>query len=597
MDFLQGKFAIKLLEKFAEPLIKKISEISLVEWEKFKVDFDLAFSTYTENAYQKYSKIKTILYRTEPKYIYDFFQIPALKRSNASPFLANTIEDVTGLSHFLLLSGSGGIGKSTLMKHLYLSALKSQKYIPIFFELREINDVSGDYHLEDLLYKKLSALGSTMKPSCLEYAFQSGCFLFLLDGYDEIHTDKQGQFIKCLEAFCDKFSENHYILSSRPCSEFVEFQRFLVLSTLPLSKEQAVSLIQKIDFDLEIKNRFLTALQNGLYQKYRSFASNPLLLNIMLLTFDNYAEIPEKLHLFYSNAFETLYSKHDATKAGYRREMQSSISYDDFRKVFSYFCFLSYCRGKYEFSHDELVDILRSARELTYVGFDTDKYIYDLESSVCMIYRDGLYYQFAHRSFQEYFSAVFLKELPDEKMKQLSKEVVHKDISRAINDSVFGMLYDMTPQRFENNILLPLIEEIEKSVDNELYDHYLRKIVSSVGFSFFSAKETLELGVATVRDSLESFLFHFSFYYRDRSDAAEQRMAQIEQQLMEYLQDGDTTELRDADIKEILSSPQLYQLVKDSWIGERLKTLCSLRKDILQRQESTDEYLTRLMQK
>ena len=72
MDFLQVKFAVKLLEKFAEPLIKKISEISLVEWEKFKVDFDLAFSTYTENAYQKYSKIKTILYRTEPKYIYDF---------------------------------------------------------------------------------------------------------------------------------------------------------------------------------------------------------------------------------------------------------------------------------------------------------------------------------------------------------------------------------------------------------------------------------------------------------------------------------------------------------------------------------------------
>ena len=174
---------------------------------------------------------------------------------------------------------------------------------------------------------------------------------------------------------------------------------------------------------------------------------------------------------------------------------------------------------------------------------------------------------------------------------------VNMEFSGDINDSVFGMLYDMTPQRFENNILLPLIEEIEKSVDNELYDHYLRKIVSSIGFSFFSAKETLELGVVTVRDSLESFLFHFSFYYRDRSDIAEQRKAQIEQQLMEYLQDSDTTELRDADIKEILSSPQLYQLVKDSWIGERLKTLCSLRKDILQRQESTDEYLTRLMRK
>lgn len=503
---LETKFAAQLLGKTVQPLTRKIAEVSAAEWEKFKVDFDLAFSAYTRNAYQKYSTIKTILYRTEPKYIYDFFQVPSLKKGNAPSFPANTVEDVTKLSHFLLLRGSGGIGKSTLMKHFYLSALKAQKYIPIFFELREINDIDGAYQLDELLYKKLTALGSTMKPSCLTYAFQSGSFLFLLDGYDEIHTDRQEQFIKRLESFCDRFPENYYILSSRPCSEFVEFQRFLVLSTLPFSKAQAVSLIRRIDFDVEIKARFLEALEKRLYQKYKSFASNPLLLSIMLLTFDNYAEIPQKLHLFYSNAFETLYSRHDATKAGYRREMQSRISYDDFRRVFSHFCFLSYCRGKYEFSHDDLVDILRDARELTRVPFDTDRYIYDLESSVCVIYRDGLYYQFAHRSFQEYFSAVFLKELPDEKMEQLACQVVRRDVSRAANDSVFGMLYDMTPQRFENNILLPLIGEIEKSAEGDLYDHYFKKIVASVGFSHFSDREDLELGVSTVRDSLESEL-------------------------------------------------------------------------------------------
>ena len=68
--------------------------------------------------------------------------------------------------------------------------------------------------------------------------------------------------------------------------------------------------------------------------KHESFASNPLLLNIMLLTYDNYADIPEKLHLFYSNAFETLYIKHDATKGGYKREFKTKLSSDDFKRVF-----------------------------------------------------------------------------------------------------------------------------------------------------------------------------------------------------------------------------------------------------------------------
>lgn len=96
--------------------------------------------------------------------------------------------------------------------------------------------------------------------------------------------------------------EPYFVISSRPYSEFVEFQRFSVLSLCNLNKKQALSLVKKIEFDSEIKLRFLKSLDQNLYERHKSFASNPLLLNIMLLTFDNYAEIPEKLHLFYANA-------------------------------------------------------------------------------------------------------------------------------------------------------------------------------------------------------------------------------------------------------------------------------------------------------
>ena len=154
-------------------------------------------------------------------------------------------------------------------------------------------------------------------------------------------------------------------------------------------------------------------------------------LILMLLTFDDYAEIPEKLHLFYSNAFETLYSKHDATKAGYRREMRSSLSYDSFRKVFAYFCFVTYYQSKYEMTHEELLSFLKKvSKSINTVDFDGENYILDLVNSICVLYKEGVSYKFTHRSFQEYFTAIFLRDLSDQSMKKMGLELIRKDYYR-----------------------------------------------------------------------------------------------------------------------------------------------------------------------
>ena len=388
MDILALGGVKKILGKYADPIINKIAEISKGEWEKFKVDFDLAFIEYINNAYEKYSKIKTILYRTEPKYIYDFFEIPFLQKSHSEEFAVDSVDNILDISNFVIIQGTGEIGKSTLMKHLFINELEKKDLIPIFIELKDINDLEKGYDIYDIVFNKLDSLGGNVGKKYLEYALKSGCFLFLLDGYDEILTAQKDYFFKQLDVFCDKYPQNYYIISSRPYSEFIEFQRFTVLSTNPLSKIQAMDLIGKLEF-------------------------------IMLLTYDNYAEIPEKLHLFYANAFETLYSKHDATKAGYRRELKSELSYDSFKKIFSYFCFITYAQAKTEFSYDELVAFLKKV-SINKLTFNIECYIFDLVNSLCVLYKEGLHYKFAHRSFQEYFTALFLKELPDKLMKKMA---------------------------------------------------------------------------------------------------------------------------------------------------------------------------------
>lgn len=84
-------------------------------------------------------------------------------------------------------------------------------------------------------------------------------------------------------------------------------------------------MIKKIDFDETVKEVFCKELDARLYDSYRSFASNPLLLNIMLLTFQKHAVIPERLNDFYEEAFVTLFNAHDATKDAYVRDIRCGL--------------------------------------------------------------------------------------------------------------------------------------------------------------------------------------------------------------------------------------------------------------------------------
>lgn len=585
-----------ILEKYADPVIKGVVNIGKDEWEKFKVDFDLVYTQYLKKSVEKYGKIKTILYRTEPKNLYDFFECPNLRKEKGNLIPGDSIDNIITISNFVIVQGTGGIGKSTFLKHLFLDEVSKKGWIPIFVELKDLNSITEEYCINDFLFQKLFDLGCTMKREYIEYALRSGCFVFLLDGYDEIATEKKDVFFRKLDGFCDRFSNNIFIISSRPYSEFVEFQRFSVLELCKLNKEQALSLVSKIEYDNEIKQRFLTQLDEKLYEQHKSFASNPLLLNIMLLTFDNYAEIPEKLHLFYANAFETLYSKHDATKAGFRRELKSSLSYDSFKKVFAYFCFVSYYQGKIEFTYDELVAILKKVNSI--ITFDPAMYIFDLVNSICVLYKEGLNYKFTHRSFQEYFSAIFLKELSDVNMNKMGIDLIKKDYLKASNDNVFLMLRDMAEQRFEQNILLPLFSECESEYkDGSKYDFYFRAVSPSIVFRQIAHDENVHLLLSRGMglDVIE-FLFNISWHYVERSAEKGQQLEVAASTLQDFLISERSYSLGyRLKAEEYIEDPEVYSRVKDTWIGEIIETMSEMSDRLKKKQEAEELDLSCLL--
>lgn len=597
MDIITLGVVKKVLDKYSEPLKEQLVKFSKDEWEKFKIEFNIVFNQYLTKSYDKYSKIKTILYKTEPQYIYDFFEMPRILKKPNTLIDTKDVNDILDISNFIIIQGTGGIGKSTLLKHLFINELGKKDLIPIFIELKEVNQLEEEYSILDIIYSKLNNLGSTLKREYLEYALNTGCFLFLLDGYDEIISGKKDKFFRKLDEFCDRYTNNYFIISSRPYSEFVEFQRFTVLKVLPLSKDQAVSLIKRVNYENDIKERFIIELDKSLYDTHNSFASNPLLLNIMLLTFDNYAEIPEKLHLFYSNAFETLYSKHDATKAGYKREMFTKLSYDSFKKVFAYFCFMTYRKGVTEFTYEELSEYIKKIR-IPKIEIESESYIADLINSLCVLYKEGLTYSFTHRSFQEYFTAVFFKELSEINLQKYSLQMIKKEPTRAAHDNVFNMLYDMMEEKFEKNILIPVLQEYESSIPEleDKYEYILNDIVHAISYDK-NSKGELRLwlrpkGEDETKNSLIIFIYCFARKYSTKTSDNSKEFMEASNQLYQYL--VETREYKFNQFINIATSADkdtIVNLLRKTWIGNAADCIINLKNILIKKIEENDDAL------
>lgn len=563
-----------LAKTTAQALYKKVISYATDIQKKEEIYFGYAYENYLKYSKSIHEKIKTLLYRHSAKNIYSFYECVGLSR-NGQIIDTSDINNILDIGNKIIVTGTGGIGKSVMMKHFFLNVLQNTNCIPILIELRGLNEFDEkSVDLIDYIYRIMETLKFKLERKYFDYSLEMGCYVILLDGFDEVKNELSKQVTNQIFTLSEKYPDNKYILSSRPLDEFMGWNQFEELHSMPLSKEQALSLIAKIDYEPKIKEKFYRELEEYLYDKYKTFASNPLLLTIMLLTFENRASIPDKLNDFFEQAFTTLFHTHDATKGGYKRDIQSKLGYEDFKAVFSYFCFKSFFNSEYKFTENGIMEYIGLAKKKNIIdaSFNEMDYLKDMTNSVCMLFHEGLEYRFSHRSFQEYFAALYTTQLDDAQQKKFLKLWL-QDNSYRTTSNYLDMLYELQPLRFQKNIIIPAVKELQNLYEkNGKSEEWLINLMHE------------EVCIRKYKDgekrcavSIKEFYFHdmimracnIGGLYKNIKEERNQRSRESENKFIDFIEDkyGLNKEVKLSELKKIGFMSETIQALH--WIIER----------------------------
>lgn len=475
------------------------------------------FKKYLDAAVAYYSTKKTLLYAEKPHPFYDLYvcndiryqkyRASGLRDYKSDKTISDaTIKKLEAESKYAIIEGIGGIGKSMLLTHLFLSSASDDNgATPLFLSLKDYKDTTSG--IVDFIWKSVKEFDPDISQRSIIEALQQKALVLLLDGLDEIQSGNREPFNQDLEAFIKSYPGNTVIMTSRPVYSFVSYSKFSVFDIQPLTKEQAITLVKKLEFwDISGKNSFLEALDKTLYWSHRQFASNPLLLTIMLMTYSSFGEVPAKMHVFYSKAYETMARLHDASKGSFKRPLHTNLTPEEFSKLFAQFCARTYTDEVLEFDARSFAAYMSKVLNKA-DGEQRDiaprDFLLDLTDNLCIMYHEGEKYYFIHRSFQEYFAALHFASEYDAKLDKIGK-FFESMKNRSYTDRTFDMLYDMIPEKVERFIFLPFLERYMEKINEKGSDAEYWEFLESMYPVLYHEEGTTG---ETYYNEAESFLY------------------------------------------------------------------------------------------
>ncbi|OQP40379.1 hypothetical protein A4D02_15805 [Niastella koreensis] len=461
-----------IINKYLKPILNKLDIQDLD-----KPDYTNRFREYLTESFNNYSTAKTLVFGNQQKKLEDFYYpLKVIKKILGG---SGKLKEVLLLDEYksdfipkykkVIVLDDGGMGKSTIFKWLFLSCIKTNKGIPVYIELRNLNK---DNDLLDEITNKLNPLDFVIERKATAKILSQKGFVFFFDGYDEIKFENREFVTKDLQNFISKCTNSYFAISSRPEKALLAFSEFQEFGIQKLNKEDAFELIKKLDNYGERSLRLIEQIEQKGLQEMHEFLSNPLLVSLLFKKFEFRESIPFKKQEFFYEVFEALFQAHDLSKGGsFIREKESKLSLSEFFQILRGIGFRCIQDG-IQFNEAQLLQIVNIVKKEFAILFDSYLFLNDLIKAVPLFVRDGLMVRWAHKSIQQYFAAEYICRDSKENQQKILM-ALYKSAQAYSYESILRLCYEIDYKSFRSSIIYSFCKETINNTENAF--HNLKK--------------------------------------------------------------------------------------------------------------------------
>jgi hypothetical protein len=327
--------------------------------------------------------------------------------------------NVANDKQYLMVLGGPGAGKSTFLQRMGLEALKGKQgkfqhaCIPVFIELKKFN--TGEINIDKEIAEEFRICGFPSHEEFTAKALEQGKLLILLDGLDEVPTERMNEAIRQIHNFVDLHDQNRFITSCRVAAYRHNFRRFTDVAMADFDDAQIEKFITNwFRSEPQTGQDCWQKLNNEEHQSAKELTQTPLLLTLVCLLYQRSRKLPTNRATLYERALRVLLEEWAAEKGIPHEDLYKGLDTKRKEMMLSEIAHEAFQKNRLFLPRREITDQIE---QLLKEMLPDEKFIagtavlksIEVQHGV-LVERAEEIYSFSHLTLQEYLTAQYIDD-------------------------------------------------------------------------------------------------------------------------------------------------------------------------------------------